>query len=120
MSLLARVKADFVNLICNADDFAESFSYTPAGSGSATTLTGPVIPQESRVEERNGFLVKVDRIHVSNSNDNWSPAHGSKVVWDGRTWDFANVEHDRGAGFCAAYFESQSLLQVGPITVAPL
>jgi hypothetical protein len=119
VSLLDRVRTDFVNLVLNTDDFAETVSYTPAG-GSAGDITAAVIPEESRQEERAGFLVQVDEIHVSAANTAWTPAHGSSVTWDSRTWDFARREHDRGGGFVGAYFQRLTLLQAGAVGVAPV
>lgn len=119
MSLLDRVRSDFAALVCNTDDFAETISYTPAG-GAAGDITAVVIPEESRQEVRDGWLVEIDQIHVSAPNTTWTPSHGAKVVWDSRTWDFARCEHDRGGGFVGAYFESMSLLQAGAVGVPPV
>jgi hypothetical protein len=119
VSLLDRVRTDFVNLVLNTDDFAETVSYTPAG-GTAVEITALVIPEESRQEDRNGFFVQIDQIHVSAPNATWTPNHGARVVWDSRTWDFARREHDRGGGFVGAYFESFSILHAGSAGSSPV
>lgn len=120
MSLLDRVRTDFANLVCNTGDFAESVRYTPAGGGVAAIITAVVIPEEPRQEIRDGWLVQIDQIHVSAPNATWTPSHGAKLVWDSREWDFARREHDRGAGFVGAYFESLKLLHAGGVGVTPL
>lgn len=107
MSLLDRVQSDFANVICNPDDFGQSFAYTPAG-GAEITVAGIVHSQESRSEFRDGWRVRIDRLQFSGPASTFNPTLGAKIVFDGRTWDFQSVRHDRIGGRVSAYFESIS------------
>ncbi len=122
MSLLDRVAADIESLVLNTRDTGVTIGYAPAG-GTEGSILASVIPEESRFEQRDSLLVRIDEIVVTSTNARWvtAPSLGAYVTWDSRTWDFSRTEHDKGGGgFTAAYFARETIELAGAVGVAPV
>jgi hypothetical protein len=88
-------------------------AYTKSGEAMSNTLTLVITPRESRLVESNGFMFEVFRVHVSGETTEYDPNQGDRLVYGGKTWDYAGLSREAIGGMAHAFFESLNLQHLG-------